>query len=239
MVLTGRADDISARVRQALAQTLDRRTGRVVPEPADLTMTQGVDLEATYVYADMAGSSKLAHSVFPDVAAKIIKSYVNTATHILNHWGGAIRSFDGDRVMSVFIGDDRNWKATRASMEISWAVNDVIWPAIQATWSDTANWGWTLGHGVGIDTGNALLIRTGVRGDNDLASIGTAPNVAAKLSELRGNGQIYITKGVFEDLDDSLWYGPAHQPMWTRLLMPQSIGGTQYSVYSTSWNWGA
>ena len=233
-----RSSDIADRVHSGLIETLAVRDGRVVPEASDLAMNAGVELEATYVYADMAGSSRLAHAVLRDVAAKVIRAYVNTATQLLGYWGGEIRSFDGDRVMAIFIGDDRNRQAAKAAMEINWATSQVIWPEIQARWSDTASWGWTLGHGVGIDTGTALLIRTGVRGDNDLVSVGTAPNVAAKLSELRGAGQIHITDVVYQDLNDNLWYGPKGERMWSPLLNRVNVGGASYLVHSTNWHWG-
>lgn len=225
-------------MRAGLAGELTIRKGRVVPEPQDILPNQGVELDAAYVFADMAGSSKLVHTVYRPVAAKVVHAYVNTASQILKHWEGEIRSFDGDRVMAIFIGENRNRAATRAAMEINWAVSEVIWPAIKARWNDVDTWGWTLRHGVGVATGEALLVRTGVRSDNDIASIGNAPNVAAKLSELRGSSSIFITEDVYQDLNDHLLYGPKGEHMWSRLYSRQEIGGSYYSVYGTSWYCG-
>jgi adenylate cyclase len=233
----GRADDIRARIATGLTGIVNIRKGQVVPESEDISPSEGVELNATYVYADMAGSSKLVHSVYRHVAAKIVRTYVNTASMILKAWDGEIRSFDGDRVMGIFIGENRNRVAVRAAMEINWSVHQAMWPKIQSTWNDTATWGWSLGHGVGIDTGEALLIRAGVRGDNDIVSIGNAPNVAAKLSELRGRGSLYITEGVFNDLNNELRYGKQRGEMWSKLFERQSIGGIQYVVYGSDWYW--
>ena len=235
-----RSSDLTSLVKTGLATPLTVRKGRVVPEAAEIGPNEGVELDAAYVYADMADSSKLAHTVYRHVAARIIRSYVNTATNILNYWDGEIRSFDGDRVMAIFIGENRNRAAVRAAFEINWAASEVIWPLIQAQWNDVASWGWSLRHGVGVDTGEALLIRTGVRGDNDIASVGSAPNVAAKLSELRSPGSIFITKAVFDDLNDNLWFGPEpeRKSLWSKLYGVQNVGGVPYTVYSSSWYWG-
>jgi len=156
--------------------------GRVVPKTDDIVLKNGGKLiNATYLYADLAGSSRLAQTVYKETTAKIIRAYINTATRILRHYGGEIRSFDGDRVMAIFMGADKNVRATRAALAINWAVLDVIRPAIKEAWSD-GDTICEIEHGIGIDTGEALIVRGGVRDNNDLISVGAAPNIAAKLS---------------------------------------------------------
>ena len=49
-------------------------------------------MQATYAYADMAGSSALAQLCYPEVTAKIIRAYIGTATRVLRGYGGEIRS---------------------------------------------------------------------------------------------------------------------------------------------------
>ena len=89
--------------------------GTVVPKTEDVALKNGGRLvDATYLYADLAGSSKIAQRLRMEAAAKVIKSYVNTATRILRFKGGEIRSFDGDRVMAIFMGADKERRAVRA-----------------------------------------------------------------------------------------------------------------------------
>lgn len=72
--------------------------GTKVPETEDVVMNNGGRLvDATYLYADLAGSSKMADSLYKVTTAKIIRAYINSAARILRHQGGEIRSFDGDR----------------------------------------------------------------------------------------------------------------------------------------------
>lgn len=90
----------------------------------------------------------------------------------------------------------------------------MINPKLKAKYEDFT---WTMSHGVGIDTGEALLVRGGVRGNNDLISIRSAPNVAAKLSELRLANPLLITAAVYELLNKSSKISQDGVDMWTRL----------------------
>lgn len=175
--------------------------GTVVPKTEDIVMKNGGRrVDATYLYADLAGSSKLAHSMPNETTAKVVRAYISTAVRILRSKGGEIRSFDGDRVMAVFMGKSKNNDAVRAALAINWAVGNVIAPAIEKKWTNVSE-SYTIGHGIGIDTGEALIVRGGARDNNDLISIGDAPNDAARLSDYR-RWSINITKAVYDRLFD-------------------------------------
>lgn len=210
--------------------------GHVVPASEDVVLKNGGKrVTATYLYADLADSSKLAQTLLPETTAKIIRSYVNTAARILRHCGGEIRSYDGDRVMAIFVGVKKNHNAVRAALGVEWAVAEVIRPAIKSTWSDGENF-YRINHAVGIDTGEALIVRGGVRNHNDLISIGEAPNVAAKLSEIRSGQSTFITDRVRDELDEQLLYYDGNKRIWDRVY-GISVGGKSQSVHGTTVQW--
>ncbi len=262
----GLSGDISDGVRRALKTTLVVRDGRKVPEKRDLAFLNGggaVRLDATYAYADLADSSGLAQHIKQEVAANIIRAYVHAAAKTFRAYGGEIRSFDGDRVMAIFVGDQKNASAVRAALALNWAVDKLINPIMFETWSDMSQM-WRMKHAVGIATGQALIVRGGVFGDSDMISIGGAPNSAAKLSELRPVSphygpqySIYITEEVYRDLPDTVrlgqapaqtfWYGnhygnlgqatqTARVDMWDPLGQ-HNIGGTQVWVRGSTFEW--
>jgi len=212
-----------------------RQSYTTVPDVADIKLekNEGVLVDATYVYCDMDGSTKLAQSIKKPVVAKILRSYLNGATSILARYGGAIRGFDGDRVLAVFIGDDKETKAVRAALAVNWLVHGYLREKINETWTDIAQH-WNLNHGVGVDSGEALITRTGIRGDNDLISCGSAPNTAAKLTET-GTG-IYITKEVYEPMSNDVAFSDGGQPMWSGPMF-KTIGNRVFTVYSSFWHW--
>ena len=210
--------------------------GTVVPETEDIVMKNGGrQVDATYLYADLAGSSKLAHSMLKETTARVIRAYINTAVRILRYKGGEIRSFDGDRVMAIFMGESKNNDAVRAALAINWAVDEVIAPAIEEKWTDVSK-SYTIGHGIGIDTGEALIVRGGARDNNDLISIGDAPNDAARLSDYRG-WSINITKAVYDNLVDEHKLLPDGRNFWRQSNGTQALG-SYTPLFHTNAQWG-
>ncbi len=123
--------DTLAGVITVLDSEWDCRKGNVVPTTDTVKLKDGaVEINACYLYADMADSSGAAQSLDREVTAKIIRAYLNAATRILKHYGGEIRSFDGDRVMAIYIGPQKETSAIRAALALNWAVVKVIKPQL-------------------------------------------------------------------------------------------------------------
>lgn len=232
-------DDVKSGITEVLDATWAIREGQVVPETDDVTLRNGaVQVDAAYLYADLAASSDLAQKLDKEVAAKIIRAYISAASRILLNRGGAIRSFDGDRVMAVFIGGSKNTSAVRSALAINWAVWQVIWPKVKRRWPKITNY-YSMDHGVGVATGEALIVRGGVRNNNDLISVGGAPNLAAKLSDLRSSKELYIDSAVYEGMNDSVIYEDEETKradMWSR-YGEMKLGGEKYSIYYSGHTW--
>ena len=188
-----------------------------------------MDLDATVLYADMDGSTKMVDSKDKWFAAEMYKSYLYCAGRIITSEGGAITAYDGDRVMGVFIGDSKNTTAVRAAMKINYMRIHIINPAIKARYSTTS---FEIDHGIGIDASKLLVTRTGVRGANDLVWVGRAANYAAKLSDL-GNNYTWITKAVFDVImaDVKVTNG---RNMWETMTWNKMNGIT---IYRSNWWW--
>ncbi|HYQ23980.1 adenylate/guanylate cyclase domain-containing protein [Stenotrophomonas sp.] len=240
----GLKEDVLAEVDAVLATAWDLRKSEAVPAAEDVALGSGaVEIDAAMLYADLAESTKIAMTLPAWLAAEIAKAFLATSCRIIRHHGGHIRSFDGDRVMGVFVGSDRCAKAAKASLQINWAVVYVLRPKFAKYPSISAN-DITIQHGVGIDAGSVFVARTGIRRNNDLVWIGRAPNVAAKLAAIRErNFSTYITKSVFSQLDDRTWWhyppaGGARQLMWEERSWPQGPTGLSEPIYRSSWSWG-
>lgn len=226
---------LESSVNEILSASWAITDGKVVPETEDIVLRNGGRLiEAAYLYADLAGSSNMASSLLKETTAKIIRAYINTASRILREYNGEIRSFDGDRVMAIFMGDGKETRAVRAALAINGAVLEVIRPAIEKNWSDGTKF-CNINHGIGIDTGEALIVRGGVRDNNDLISIGVAPNRAAKLSEIRDAYPISITPEVFKQLSDEVKTWADGSSFWTVTSTRNEHGFLENLYRSTGW----
>lgn len=173
-------------INSVFAIKWSERTGQVIPDSDSVTLKDGaVKVDATFLYADLAGSSLLAKHCPWETTAKIIRAYLDTSTKLIRAYGGEIRSFDGDRVMGVFIGHLKNTHATRCAREIFYTVEQILAPRATQYFTSVKNANIKLKNCVGIATGEARAVRAGVRNSNDLIWIGKPPSFAAKLSDIR------------------------------------------------------
>ncbi len=185
-ILLSKLELFKAQVRKYLQAELAVTKAREVPEASALGLLVGHhEVEGAILYIDLVQSSLLAADFQKRVAAKVIKSFLFCSTKAIQKFEGKVRSFDGDRVMGIFIGPDRCVKATQAAFTISYLVENVLKPELKGHFDSIRESGYVIQHTTGIDTGQFLAVRVGVKGNNDIAWIGRAPNLAAKLSGLR------------------------------------------------------
>lgn len=178
-------EDLETAVDAIFGTKLQEREGRVVPRTEDVRDNQAVKLNATFLYADLAGSARIAAVCPWETTAKIIRAYLACATRIIRAYKGEVRSFDGDRVMAVFIGNSPNSDAADCAREIFWATENVIQVKARQKFNSVKNNDLKIRQACGIDTGESRAVRAGIRANADLIWIGKAPSFAAKLSDLR------------------------------------------------------
>ncbi|MBH0121386.1 MULTISPECIES: adenylate/guanylate cyclase domain-containing protein [Rhodococcus] len=234
----GFKDDCMTAVRDIIKTDFNARWAKVVPTTDTVAQKDGaVYLDAAYLYADMADSTGMAAKFTAQDAAKIIRAYLHAVSRVLRDRGGEIRSFDGDRVMAIFIGDDAANQATDAALRITSVVGDIVHDQL-LTYSDAYydEWirsSWRVRHRTGIDVGTALIVRAGVRGNSDLVSIGDAPNIAAKLSDFKGGGTTIISDRVWDQLSMKNSF-KNEECMW-KFHGEVQIGSRKETVCSSTW----
>ncbi len=210
---------LKARVSGTLRQKWKIRVGRTIPQTQHIVLSGGgVRLDATVLYADLKQSSKLATEFQNRTASKIIKSFLFCSAKLIRLNRGRITSFDGDRVMGIFIGKNKDNCAVKSALNINYVVRNIIKPLVTEYFTSVEEEEFEISHCVGVDTSNFLSVRAGMRDSNDLIWIGRAPNLAAKLSEIRGGDfNSYISEEVYSNLDSSMKVGgsPA-QLIWQR-----------------------
>jgi adenylate cyclase len=194
-------DDLENDVKNITSFTWDIRTGTTVPTTESIALGgSGVELTATMLYADLADSTKLS-MWSPRVSARVHKAFLSTSARIIRARDGQIRSFDGDRIMGVFVGGSKNSNAARAALQINWTFRNLVRPKLEEKFSDLKSF--NLSHTTGIDLSEMLVVRAGIYNNNDLSWIGRAPNVAAKLSALRDAPYYtFITGEVYDMLSE-------------------------------------
>ena len=224
--------DILSDVRGFLQTKWVRRNGYKVPDAEDVRLgNDAVELEGAVLYADIRGSTALVRQYKDFFAADIYKSFLRATCDVIKNNGGVITAFDGDRVMAVFIGNSKCSDAAKAGLQIHFIVNKIN-EQIKLVFPSTD---YAINYAVGIDVSNLFIVRTGIRGANDLAWIGNAANVAAKLSEMsRMYDRTFVTARLYDRLNDQSKYGGQnHECMWRNT--GDSVEGE--AVFASSWHW--
>lgn len=219
-----------------LGKSLDEREGQKIPSTSDVVLANGaVKLEAAFLYADLAGSGVIAKACPWDTTAKILRAYLDCAVRIIRSNGGEIRSFDGDRVMGVFIGSSKCTSAVKAALQIQWATRHLLDEKAKAKFASVKNNGVNIRQACGIDVGTCRAVRAGIRNSNDLIWIGRAPSFAAKLSDNREYPYCtFISEAVYKVIADEAKLSKGVN-MWERRTM--NFAGQTEGIYRSSYWW--
>ena len=204
-----------------------------MPDPSEVAQGNvAVQLDpATILYADLTGSTALVDGYKWWFAAQVYKTYLYCCARIVNNEGGWITSYDGDRIMGIFIGNDQCDQAIRAALKINWALHNVVNPARTAKYPSNV---YTVSQVVGIDKGPIWAVNAGARGDNDIVWVGPAANYAAKLTARKGK-PTWITKAVYDGASDNGKIGGTEKKnMWTSDTWPERENAT---IYGSGWTW--
>ncbi|MEO8246442.1 MAG: adenylate/guanylate cyclase domain-containing protein [Chloroflexota bacterium] len=137
----------------------------------------------TILFCDLTGSTAIGDRTDPEALRALMRRYYETARVVLERHGGTVEKFVGDAVMAVFgipiATEDDALRAVRAAVELR----------------DTVH-GLGLEARIGVNTGDV------VAGEGDTFVSGDAVNVAARLEQAAGAGEILLgeaTLGLVRD----------------------------------------
>jgi len=189
---------------------------RVLPTVDDLTFgNSGEHLDVTILYADIAGSTKMVDQLPDTRSAEYYKAFLHCASQLIRRNNGEIQAYDGDRVMAVYVGDDQANNAVKSAFEINGVVDEIINPKFQQVYGNGHR---PLKFTIGIDSGTCLAIKVGVRLAGDIAWIGAAANIAAKLNSFDGlehDFPIRTTSETYAKLSHDLLVNVQGELLWS------------------------
>src|SRR5436309_517681 len=129
---------------------------------------------ATVLFADLVGSTELVSDQDPEITRRRVTAFFDAVSGCIETHGGTVEKFAGDAVMAAFgipqAHEDDAERAIRAALGIIRNVHDL---AVEAR--------------IGIEAGEVVVDET----DSTFAT-GAAVNVAARLQQAAGPGEILI-----------------------------------------------
>ncbi len=147
------------------------------------TNTQGAKLINTCVlYIDIRRSTELNLSHKPATVAKLYSAFIRAMTRVARYHKGHVRGIIGDRLMVIFDRTDAFVNAVNCSIALNTVSKHIINRHFKAN---------EVSCGIGIDAGNMLATKTGVRRHGseqanyrNLVWLGRPANIASKLTDI-------------------------------------------------------
>jgi class 3 adenylate cyclase len=202
------ADQLSEIERMGrLRRFLSPQIAELIVSTAGEKILESHRREITVVFCDLRGFTSFAETAEPEEVVSVLREYHNALGELIHKYDATLERFAGDGLM-VWFNDplpcaEPSLCAVRMAIEMRKGVIDLA-----AKWRKQ---GHELGFGVGIAQGYATLGRIGFEGRFDYAAIGTVVNLAARLCDEAGDGQILVDRKVQAAIEGLAISQPAGQ----------------------------
>jgi adenylate cyclase len=233
-------DDIITGVDSFFEGEYEIIEGRTIPNVEDIQLGKhGRELELAMLFIDIRESTKIVDGFRRITSARMYKSFLWGITKIARDNDGELRSFNGDGVLVAFSGEYKCTNATKAALQMSWFCQKILKPKVEEYFENNLSLeDLDFEFGIGIHVGNVLVVRGGIRGDNnnDLVWVGNATNFSVKLSSLCKEGyHVYISADVYKRMGKSSKYGgDPEKNMWEARVWKDN---NDMDIYRSRWTW--
>ena len=156
--------------------------------------------EITVLFCDLRGFTNFTETSEPEEVMAVLRDYHENLGELIFRYEGTLERFLGDGIMIVFNDPipcvDHTERAIRLALDMRERVNE-----LGTQWRRK---GHELGFGIGIATGFATVGQIGFQERREYTAIGSVINLASRLCDEAGTGQIVIPARVLASVDQSV-----------------------------------
>lgn len=164
----------------------------------DITLSSE-NRDVAVLFVDIRGFTTMSEKLPPEQVVEILNSYFELTTNAIFKYGGTLDKFIGDATMAVFNApfdlDDYVYKALMTATEI-------IKGGAELEKRFLETYDLSVGFGIGINCGNAVVGNIGCSIRMDYTAIGDTVNTASRLESKAQKGQILISQNVYDRVKD-------------------------------------
>ena len=183
----------------------------------------GENRNIAVLFVDIRGFTTMSESLEPEQVVEILNRYLSLTTKAIFDNDGTLDKFVGDATMAVFNApfdlDDYIFKAVCAAYDIAAGADEIEAEMME-------RFGKTVGFGVGVNCGPAVVGNIGCEVRMDYTAIGDTVNTAARLEANAKRGQILISDAVYQAVKDRV----EAEPIGEIPLKGKTVGVMVYSV---------
>jgi adenylate cyclase len=170
----------------------------VVVSSGDEVLLRSHRRQIAVVFCDLRGFTTFAETAEPEEVMGVLREYHEAMGPLIFRFEGTVGHFAGDGLM-VFFNDplpcpDPAERAVRTALAMRECMGE-----LSKAWQRR---GHELGFGVGISLGYATLGQIDFEGRYDYGAIGTVVNLASRLCDEAGAGQILVSRRVHDAVED-------------------------------------
>lgn len=202
--------DVNASLEQRVERQVDEieRLARLrrflAPEIADLITSE--DKEALLnshrgfiacLFCDIRNFTALSEGIEPEEVMNVLQTYHKRLGQLVGEHGGTIGHRSGDGIMVILNDPIPVEEPAREAVALA---RDMM-TAFEEARGGWQKLGYDIGFGIGLASGYATLGMIGEEGRFDYTAIGNVVNLAARLCDHAGDGEILMNRRVFVDID--------------------------------------
>jgi class 3 adenylate cyclase len=185
------------RQKTELSRFLSPAVAALVSGAEGAQLLAGHRAQITVVYFDLRGFTSFVETAEPEELIHVVREYHAAAGELVTAHEGTLEHFAGDGIM-VFFNDpvpvaEHELQAAMLALSMRERIGELA-----DGWGKR---GYELGLGAGIAVGHATLGRIGFEGRYDYGALGAVTNLAARLSDEAGAGQILLSQRVYAGLE--------------------------------------
>jgi class 3 adenylate cyclase/tetratricopeptide (TPR) repeat protein len=157
--------------------------------------------QVTILFADISGFTSMSEKMDPENVTALMNECFGFLGKVVEDHGGMIDKFIGDCVMALFgvprALEDAPLRAVSAAIEMRRLLRE---------WRGTQGLADSVDLHIGINSGEAISGVVGSEGKREFTVMGDAVNLASRLKDAAGHGQIYVGPLTWRHTQDAFDY---------------------------------
>jgi adenylate cyclase len=168
----------------------------------DVQVNLGGDKKiVTVLFSDIRGFTRISETLPPDQLVQLLNEYFTEMAGIIFENQGSLDKFIGDAIVAVFGSLISIHNPARTAVQAAVQMMKTLETANQR-W--TAQYGFAIHIGIGINTGEVFLGNIGSPERMEFTVIGDTVNIASRLSGAAHPGQILVTRKTLAQIGSDL-----------------------------------
>lgn len=200
---------LSREIPKRLVERL-MRDGVRIGEPELVTIT--------VLMADVRGYTTLAERADPSALARQLNDHRRAMSRVIADCGGTLMQFVGDQVFAVFGAPLPQDEHANAALRAALAIHEAQ-AGINEQWAQAGLPDFRLG--IGLTTGQVAAVLLGSEEHVEYTVVGDVVNLAARLQELAGPGEIVMDEATHTDVTE---------PIEAEAVPPTTVKGRETPV---------